>query len=502
MAQALRPPSQQGRPGAAGQLTRSDLFPHPRHFRGRHHAATIFVLLLLAVVGFRLFPEQDVTVLTAGQSVRVSTTFDARHEALEAASVSLAPGDRVLSGAGGKYVSVAVQRARPVVVSFDGQLVEVRTHATTVAGALAEAGVDLRAGDRVYVEGKLAAARGPLFGLNDSRSVSSVPAQFQFSSTSTAPIAVTIERARPVTVWIDTFRVETSSAARNVADLLGDLGMTVREGDLVHPGLDAPVSAGMIVRLDKARTVNVVVDGKEQTLYTQAQSVADVLAVLGLDPGPEELLTPARDTLLTPDLTITIGLTRSVIEPVEEPVPPATVYESDPSLDVGVTRVIPGTPGVRVTNYTVTYKNGVEIGRVLAPGGGMVTEPVPTRHITGAKPGVTTTKPTLTAPGYSGTFTKKMTVRATWYNASHGAWARDDPNYGRTYTGVIVDYGICAVDPTVIPLNTRFYVPDYGMCIAADIGGGVKGNHVDLGFPESAGDPGWGAPTIDIYILD
>jgi 3D (Asp-Asp-Asp) domain-containing protein len=94
-----------------------------------------------------------------------------------------------------------------------------------------------------------------------------------------------------------------------------------------------------------------------------------------------------------------------------------------------------------------------------------------------------------------------MSVFATWYNASHGAWAKDSPHYGMTATGIIVDWGVCAVDPTVIPLGTKFYVPGYGMCLAADTGGLIKGQHIDLGFPEAIGDPGWGARTVDIYII-
>src|SRR5205814_838589 len=126
------------------------------HFRGRHHAATIFVVLLLAVVGFRLFPGQDVTVLNNGQSYRVSTTFDARSEALAAGSVDLAPGDRVLEGNGGRHTSLAVQRARPVSVEVDARVVTLRTQATTIAGALADAGISLSPNDRVYLDDRLA----------------------------------------------------------------------------------------------------------------------------------------------------------------------------------------------------------------------------------------------------------------------------------------------------------------------------------------------------------
>ena len=36
--------------------------------------------------------------------------------------------------------------------------------------------------------------------------------------------------------------------------------------------------------------------------------------------------------------------------------------------------------------------------------------------------------------------------------------------------------GIVAVDPTVIPLGTRLYIPGYGKGVAADSGGGIKGD--------------------------
>jgi 3D (Asp-Asp-Asp) domain-containing protein len=95
-----------------------------------------------------------------------------------------------------------------------------------------------------------------------------------------------------------------------------------------------------------------------------------------------------------------------------------------------------------------------------------------------------------------------MTVQTTWYTAAQGAWAADDPNYGKTYTGARVGYGVCAVDPSVIPLYTKMYIPGYGYCTALDTGGNIKGASVDLGFPDGTTQSGWGAPVIDIYILD
>ena len=91
---------------------------------------------------------------------------------------------------------------------------------------------------------------------------------------------------------------------------------------------------------------------------------------------------------------------------------------------------------------------------------------------------------------------------ATWYNESHGGKERDDPAWGITYTGIPLEKGICAVDPEVIPLLTRMYVPGYGNCLAADIGGGIRGNHIDLGFLEIHGDNPWYTGYVEIYILD
>ena len=42
--------------------------------------------------------------------------------------------------------------------------------------------------------------------------------------------------------------------------------------------------------------------------------------------------------------------------------------------------------------------------------------------------------------------------------------------------------GMVAVDPKVIPLGTKIYVEGYGIAIAGDTGGAIKGNIIDLFF--------------------
>jgi 3D (Asp-Asp-Asp) domain-containing protein len=90
------------------------------------------------------------------------------------------------------------------------------------------------------------------------------------------------------------------------------------------------------------------------------------------------------------------------------------------------------------------------------------------------------------APPSSGT---KMTVSSTGYCLT-----------GTTATGIPVSWGVVAVDPSVIPLGTKMFVPGYGEGVAADTGSAVQGAMIDLWFPSCAQALGWGSKTVTITI--
>jgi 3D (Asp-Asp-Asp) domain-containing protein len=71
---------------------------------------------------------------------------------------------------------------------------------------------------------------------------------------------------------------------------------------------------------------------------------------------------------------------------------------------------------------------------------------------------------------------------------------------GRTASGLPVGVGVIAVDPTVIPLGTRLFVPGYGPAVAADVGSAIKGNIIDLWMPSTAAARAWGRRTVTITI--
>ena len=71
---------------------------------------------------------------------------------------------------------------------------------------------------------------------------------------------------------------------------------------------------------------------------------------------------------------------------------------------------------------------------------------------------------------------------------------------GSTATGIPTAPGVVAVDPSVIPLGSRLTIPGYGTGIAADTGGAVQGNTIDVWFPTLAQARAWGRRTVTITI--
>lgn len=71
-----------------------------------------------------------------------------------------------------------------------------------------------------------------------------------------------------------------------------------------------------------------------------------------------------------------------------------------------------------------------------------------------------------------------------------------------TATGTLCKRGVIATDPNVIPLGTKVFIPGYGYAVAADTGGAIVGNIIDVAFDTIAECYEFGRKSIDIYIID
>lgn len=57
-----------------------------------------------------------------------------------------------------------------------------------------------------------------------------------------------------------------------------------------------------------------------------------------------------------------------------------------------------------------------------------------------------------------------------------------------------------AVDPSVIPLGTVVEVQGYGVALALDTGGAIKGNIIDVHFPTVDQCTSWGRRQVKVTI--
>ncbi len=95
---------------------------------------------------------------------------------------------------------------------------------------------------------------------------------------------------------------------------------------------------------------------------------------------------------------------------------------------------------------------------------------------------------------------KELEMEATAYTAECEGCT------GVTYTGIDLkadpDQKVVAVDPSVIPLGTTVEVEGYGKAVAADIGGTIKGNKIDVYMQEKEDALEWGRKKVKVRLLD
>lgn len=166
-----------------------------------------------------------------------------------------------------------------------------------------------------------------------------------------------------------------------------------------------------------------------------------------------------------------------------------TIYQDDPDTEAGKEKVLEeGKDGKKTKIFKVTYADLEEYEKELIS---VETTPPKDKQILR---GTKIVWRTLDTPDGEIRYWRKMRVYATHYD-SHCLGCNE-----WTAIGLRQGKGVIAVDPQAIPLRSKVYIPGYGMAIAGDTGGAIKGNIIDLGF-EDAKIAGWSAKFVDIYLL-
>ncbi|WP_304980215.1 peptidoglycan-binding protein [Alkalihalobacillus sp. AL-G] len=95
---------------------------------------------------------------------------------------------------------------------------------------------------------------------------------------------------------------------------------------------------------------------------------------------------------------------------------------------------------------------------------------------------------------------KELNVESTAYTANCSGCS------GITKMGINLkkypDGKVIAVDPSVIPLGSIVHVEGYGYAIAADIGGAIDGNKIDVFIPNRDDAYQWGRRDVHIRVIE
>jgi len=421
-----------------------------------------------------------VTLVMDGQMQRLHTHQDTVTALLVDAGIALYPKDIITPALDTPLepgLIVKVQRARPVYINADGHSCLLRTHATSVEAVLEEARVSLNPHDEVEIEGELVAANRSVEASSNSAEVRSRRSP---AAAAPEPVRITIRRAVPFMLHEDDRATTLYTTASTVGEALRRAGLTLYLADGVWPGLGERLSAGMHIYLDRSVPVTVQVDGRTLRTRTHRQRVDEVLADLGLILTGQDYTIPVLDAPLEEDTTIRIVRVseRFLIE--QEPIPFETVWQADPDLEIDYQRVLQeGAPGILERRSRIHYEDGHEVSRVLD--GEYVAVP-PTTKILGY--GSKIVVRTLDTPSGPVEYWRVVRMLATSYSAGTAGTPKTSPWYGRTATGMQMRHGIVAVDPRVVNLRSQVYVPDYGIGVAGDTGGGIKGRRIDLGYDD------------------
>ncbi|EAC3690458.1 DUF348 domain-containing protein [Listeria monocytogenes] len=360
-----------------------------------------------------------------------------------------------------------------------GEKIESRTHAKTVSEALDEAGIKVSERDEI--------APGKNAEIKDGMEIKYLP-------------------ARQITINDNGTKKDVWSTKANVADLLKDENITTRPQDVLNVALDTKLKNGLEVNINRAIQLSLQNGAKKDTVWTTKTKVSDLLAEKNIKLDQDDRVSPAKDSNLKEKMTVEVTYVNSKAEKKNEQVKFETVYKEDYSLNKGVEKVVQeGKNGKKVVEYKVTFENGKEKKRDV------IKENVTSNKTD--KVVVRGTKEKVVATPVSNVSTSSAT-------SSSSSSSSSTPSGGKTYKmestaysgGGTTAYGInlsanpglkvIAVDPRIIPLGSKVWVEGYGEAIAGDTGGAIKGNIVDVYFPNESQCYSWGRRMVTVKVLN
>lgn len=282
-----------------------------------------------------------------------------------------------------------------------------------------------------------------------------------------------------------------------IKDLLQENNIVISEKDKVQPSLNEKLSQNDRIIIKKAVEVELITKDKmikietaEDTIDEMIRAEKESLKEQGIEfkEGTDEIQ-PGLDAKIEKDLKIQLVKVEVINEVATETINFDVITQEDENLDINVEEVLQdGAVGEKEITYEVIKKDGKEISRDIISSK-VTKEPINKIVAEG-------TRRTLASRDGNLEYQDVIYCESTAYYGG-----------GYTATGTVPVYnpnGIStiAVDPRVIPLGSLVYVEGYGQAIAADTGGAINGNIVDVYVDSYDTAVSWGRKYgLAVYIL-
>lgn len=464
-------------------------------------------LLLALWAGYQL-TGQPVSLVINGQPYPIRTHRLEVAAIVQATGLTLQPEDRVQPPLNSRLTpgdTLTIQLARPVSIEADGRTWHLLTHQPNVAEVLAEAGLTTNPRDKIFINGQAVSPESSLPAGQTAaplaKSVANLLAatrtpQGAIASARPEPVQLIVRRAVPISLHDGQVSSTFYTTQPNVGEALLEQNLTLFLGDKVTPNLGTRLSPGMQIYIQRSLPVALTVDGRLIKTRTRGKTVGEVLAQEGVALMGEDYSRPPANQPLAGGVMIEVVRVREAVEIKEEFIPFESEWIPDAKMEIDQQEKRQmGVTGVIKSRTRVRYENGQEAWRRLED---KWVDREPSTQIIAY--GTSIVVRTLDTPAGPIEYWRKISMLTTPYNAATSGKSADHPQYGMTRTGLRVGFGMAAVDPKVIPLMTKIYVPDYGTALAADTGGLIVGKHIDLAFDDNQALPdlyGW----RDVYIL-
>ena len=355
-----------------------------------------------------------------------------------------------------------------VVVNANGEQQDIATHAKTVEDVLLSQDITISEHDKVSPS---------------------------LDTEITDGMEISWEQAEEIFISVDGNQSSIWTTEKLVKNILEEANIEVAEQDKISIGLDTEVGADNKIDIQKAFQLTLVDGLEERQVWSTSTTVANFLKQQGIKLGELDRVEKSMEDVITPGDRVAVVRVEKVTDVVEESIDFAVEKKHDSSILKGKEQIVTqGKKGTVERTYEVVKENGKVVTKTLQSEK-VISNPTTQVVAVGTKVVTATASRDDTATGG-----KEFYVTATAYTPDCNGCS------GITATGINIksnpDMKLIAVDPNVIPLGSKVWVEGYGYAIAADTGGAIKGNKIDILVSSKSAAKNWGRKKVRIKVLN